>query len=41
MALVSLPILLFDPAGFGLVGALLVTVVVGLQWKHQSAMAMS
>ena len=33
LAFISLPILLFNPAGFGLVGAFLVCVVIGLQWK--------
>ena len=34
MALISLPVLLFDPAGFGLAGTVLILAVVGLQWKN-------
>ena len=39
MALISLPVLLFNPAGFSLVGTVLILIVVGIQMKSTPAVS--
>ena len=37
LSIASLPVLLFNPAGFWFAGVLLIAVIVGLQWRNREA----